>query len=122
MKREDLSAEDGAVLLRKLLMKEVTILGALFAVGIDSIILSLTLSVSLCCQEDIDDVQRVREGVFHMTAFQMCFSTRSWDTTLLFSNSEVGNCWLVQKHFRRALLSNICFGNTALGPCSVNAV
>ena len=49
MKRKDLSAEDGAVLLRKLLMKVVTILGALFAVGIDSIILSLTLSVSLCC-------------------------------------------------------------------------
>ena len=46
MKRKHLSAEDGAALLRKSLMKKS---GALFAVGVDSIILSLPLSVSLCC-------------------------------------------------------------------------
>ena len=69
--QKHLSTEDGAALLRKTLMKGVTVLGALFAVGVDSIILCLPLSVSLCCD------------VFHMSALQMCFSTRSWDTTLL---------------------------------------
>ena len=71
MKRKHLSAEDGAALLRKSLMERVTILGALFAVGVDSTILSLPLSVSLCC--DVTKtlmMHRVSEkGVFHMSAF-----------------------------------------------------
>ena len=67
MKRKHLSAEDGAVLLRKLLMKGVTILGALFAVGIDSVILSLPLSVSLCCDVTRTLIMRGVSGKVYST-------------------------------------------------------